>query len=111
MAKFKEFSSPRQTDIINDLLGNHNSPYSIADIFKYLPYKIIFNGETGYLRVGTFDIVYSSLETEMQGHVVIAFNYLTSDIFDAFIMALQWIDNYRDKIITEYTYGNVREVF
>lgn len=98
MKDFKATPTSSQLNQINELLGINESLFSISDIFRYLPEKIIYNGESGYLRISKIDIVYSSLETEMKGHVVLMFQYLTSDIFDAFIRALKWIKDHNNGI-------------
>lgn len=91
--KIPTFSSHSQTDEINQMLGNARL-YSVDDIFNLLPNKIEYNGKVGYLRISKFDIVWSSLETESEGKVVLMFQYLLSNenIFDAFIRAYKFIN-------------------
>lgn len=99
MINFIVKSNSIQTKQINDLLGLDYESYEIGDIFNRLPYKIEYNNEIGYMRMSKIDIVYSSLETEMKGHVVLMFQYIQGreNIFDSFIKALIWFKDHKNE--------------
>lgn len=89
-----------QVPIINKLLGEERENYYLDDIYNILPNKITWNGKTGYLKISKYDIVYSSLETEMEGQVVVLFSYMIGylNVFDAFIDAIKFLNKYKDQI-------------
>lgn len=89
-----------QVEKINKLLGEERENYYLDDIYNILPNKIIWCEKTGYLKISKYDIVYSSLETEMKGSVVALFSYMIGylNVFDAFIEALEFFKKYEDKI-------------
>lgn len=89
-----------QVPIINELLGEERDNYYLDDIYNILPNKITWNEKTGYLKISKYDIVYSSLETEMKGQVVILFSYMIGNlnVFDAFIEAIKFLNKYKDQI-------------
>ena len=89
-----------QVEKINKLIGEERENYYLDDIYNILPNKITWNKKTGYLKISKYDIVYSSLETEMDGQVVALFSYILGNlnIFDAFIEALEFFKKYEDKI-------------
>ena len=89
-----------QVPIINGLLGEERDNYYLDDIYNILPNKITWNGRTGYLKISKYDIVYSSLETEMEGHVVVLFSFMIGNlnVFDAFIEALKFLNKYKEQI-------------
>ena len=89
-----------QVPIINKLLGEERENYYLDDIYNILPNKITWNEKTGYLKISKYDIVYSSLETEKEGQVVVLFSYMIGylNVFDAFIEALEFFKKYEDKI-------------
>lgn len=89
-----------QVPIINELLGEERDNYYLDDIYNILPNKITWNGRTGYLKISKYDIVYSSLETEMEGHVVALFSYMIGylNVFDAFIEALKFLNKHKEQI-------------
>ena len=90
-----------QVPIINELLGEERDTYYLDDIYNILPNKITWNKKTGYLKISKYDIVYSSLETELEGSVVALFSYMTGylNVFDAFIEALEFFKKYKEQII------------
>lgn len=90
-----------QVPIINKLLGEERNNYYLDDIYNILPNKITWNGRTGYLKISKYDIIYSSLETELKGQVVVTFSYMIGNlnVFDAFIEALKFLNKYKDQII------------
>lgn len=98
------YSNSRQTEIINELLGLNEKYFEVADVFKYLPDHISFNGRTGYLTVSNIDICWTSLELGYNGSVVSLFQHLTSDknIFDSFIDAIKWIKTNKNIEIIDY---------
>ena len=89
-----------QVEKINKLIGEERENYYLDDIYNILPNKITWNNKTGYLKISKYDIVYSSLETEKEGQVVILFSYMIGylNVFDAFIEALEFFKKYEDKI-------------
>ena len=89
-----------QVPIINKLLREERENYYLDDIYNILPNKITWNGKTGYLKISKYDIVYSSLETEMEGQVVVLFSYMIGylNVFDAFIDAIKFLNKYKDQI-------------
>lgn len=89
-----------QVQIINKLLDEERDNYYLDDIYNILPNKITWNEKTGYLKISNYDIVYSSLETEMKGQVVILFSYMIGNlnVFDAFIEAIKFLNKYKDQI-------------
>ena len=89
-----------QVPIINELLGEERDNYYLDDIYNILPNKITWNEKTGYLKISKYDIVYSSLETEMKGQVVVLFSYMIGNlnVFDAFIEAIKFLNKYKDQI-------------
>lgn len=89
-----------QVTKINKLLGEERENYYLDDIYNILPNKIIWNNRTGYLKISKFDIIYSSLETEMDGKVVALFSFMIGylNVFDAFIEALEFFKKYEDTI-------------
>ena len=89
-----------QVPIINKLLGEERENYYLDDIYNILPNKITWNGKTGYLKISKYDIVYSSLETEVEGQVVALFSYMIGylNVFDAFIDAIKFLNKYKDQI-------------
>ena len=89
-----------QVPIINELLGEERDNYYLDDIYNILPNKITWNEKTGYLKISKYDIVYSSLETEMKGQVVILFSYMIGNlnVFDAFIDTIKFLNKYKDQI-------------
>lgn len=89
-----------QVPIINELLGEERDNYYLDDIYNILPNKITWNGRTGYLKISKYDIVYSSLETEMEGRTVVLFSYMIGNlnVFDAFIEALEFLNKYKEQI-------------
>lgn len=90
-----------QIEKINKLIGEERENYYLDDIYNILPNKITWNKKTGYLKISKYDIVYSSLETEMEGQVVALFSYMIGNlnVFDAFIEALEFFKKYEDKIV------------
>lgn len=89
-----------QVQIINELLGEERDNYYLDDIYNILPNKITWNEKIGYLKISKYDIVYSSLETEMKGQVVVLFSYMIGNlnVFDAFIEAIKFLNKYKDQI-------------
>ena len=89
-----------QVPIINKLLGEERDNYYLDDIYNILPNKITWNKKTGYLKISKYDIVYSSLETEMEGQVVTLFSYMIGNlnVFDAFIEAIKFLNKYKEQI-------------
>ena len=89
-----------QVPIINELLGEERDNYYLDDIYNILPNKITWNKKTGYLKISKYDIVYSSLETETKGQVVVLFSYMIGNlnVFDAFIEAIKFLNKYKDQI-------------
>ena len=89
-----------QVPIINELLGEERDNYYLDDIYNILPNKITWNEKTGYLKISKYDIVYSSLETETKGQVVVLFSYMIGNlnVFDAFIEAIKFLNKYKDQI-------------
>ena len=89
-----------QVPIINELLGEERDNYYLDDIYNILPNKITWNKKTGYLKISKYDIVYSSLETEMKGQVVVLFSYMIGNlnVFDAFIDTIKFLNKYKDQI-------------
>ena len=89
-----------QVQIINELLGEERDNYYLDDIYNILPNKIIWNKKIGYLKISKYDIVYSSLETEMKGQVVVLFSYMIGNlnVFDAFIETIKFLNKYKDQI-------------
>ena len=89
-----------QVPIINELLGEERDNYYLDDIYNILPNKITWNEKTGYLKISKYDIVYSSLETEMKGQVVVLFSYMIGNlnVFDAFIEAIKFLNKYKGQI-------------
>lgn len=89
-----------QVQIINELLGEERDNYYLDDIYNILPNKITWNEKTGYLKISKYDIVYSSLETEMKGQVVVLFSYMIGNlnVFDAFIETIKFLNKYKDQI-------------
>ena len=90
-----------QVPIINELLEEERDNYYLDDIYNVLPNKITWNGRTGYLKISKYDIVYSSLETELKGQVVVSFSYMIGNlnVFDAFIDAIKFLNKYKEQII------------
>lgn len=90
-----------QVLIINELLEEECDNYYLDDIYNVLPNKITWNGRTGYLKISKYDIVYSSLETELKGQVVVSFSYMIGNlnVFDAFIDAIKFLNKYKEQII------------
>ncbi len=90
-----------QVPIINELLGEERDNYYLDDIYNILPNKITWNNKTGYLKISKYDIVYSCLETEMKGQVVVLFSYMVGNlnVFDAFIDAIKFLNKYKEQII------------
>jgi hypothetical protein len=90
-----------QVLIINELLEEERDNYYLDDIYNVLPNKITWNGRTGYLKISKYDIVYSSLETELKGQVVVSFSYMIGNlnVFDAFIDAIKFLNKYKEQII------------
>ena len=89
-----------QVEKINKLIGEERENYYLDDIYNILPNKITWNNRTGYLKISKYDIVYSSLETERDGKVVVLFSFMIGylNVFDAFIEALEFFKKYEDKI-------------
>lgn len=89
-----------QVEKINKLIGEDRENYYLDDIYNILPNKITWNGRTGYLKISKFDIIYSSLETEIEGKVVALFSYMIGylNVFDAFIEALEFFKKYENSI-------------
>ena len=89
-----------QVEKINKLIGEERENYYLDDIYNILPNKITWNNQTGYLKISKYDIVYSSLETEMQGRVVVLFSYMIGNlnVFDAFIEAIKFLNKYKEQI-------------
>ena len=89
-----------QVEKINKLIGEERENYYLDDIYNILPNKIIWNNQTGYLKISKFDITYSSLETEKDGKVVVLFSFMIGylNVFDAFIEALEFFKKYEGKI-------------
>ena len=89
-----------QVEKINKLIGEERENYYLDDIYNILPNKITWCKKTGYLKISKYDIVYSSLETEKEGSVVILFSFMIGylNVFDAFIEALEFFKKYEDKI-------------
>jgi len=89
-----------QVEKINKLIGEERDNYYLDDIYNILPNKITWNNQTGYLKISKYDIVYSSLETEMQGRVVVLFSYMIGNlnVFDAFIEAIKFLNKYKEQI-------------
>lgn len=94
---------PEQVKRINQLLGENRDEYTLVDVFNLLPSKIQWNGMGGYLKISKFDIVYSSLETELEGKVVALFSFMLTNenVFDAFIAALEFFKAHKDIEILE----------
>lgn len=90
-----------QVPIINELLDDDRDNYYLDDIYNVLPNKITWNGRTGYLKISKYDIIYSSLETELKGQVVVTFSYMIGNlnVFDAFIEAIKFLNKYKEQII------------
>jgi len=99
MKYVSERSSAAQTKVLNNLLKLNNTYYTVDQIFNILPQEIEYNGHKGYLRISPIDIIYSSVETEMQGTVVAIFQYLLHDqtIYDGFIEAIKWMKDHNIK--------------
>ena len=89
-----------QVSIINELLREERDNYYLDDIYNILPNKIAWNKKTGYLKISKYDIVYSSLETETKGQVVVLFSYMIGNlnVFDAFIEAIKFLNKYKGQI-------------
>lgn len=89
-----------QVEKINKLIGEERENYYLDDIYNILPNKITWCKKTGYLKISKYDIVYSSLETEKEGSVVILFSFMIGylNVFDAFIEALEFFKKYEDNI-------------
>lgn len=103
MKKMIEKASPEQVKRINQLLGENRDEYTLADVFNILPSKIRYRGKEGYLRISKFDIVYSSLETELKGEIVELFSFMLNkeNVFDAFIAAIEFFRNHEEVVILE----------
>ena len=97
---FTLYSNDRQTTRLNRILGEFKYSYNLANMFNLLPEKIKYNNKVGYLKVSKIDISYSSLETEMQGSVVLLFQFMLSgqNVFDGLIEALDFIKNHKNEI-------------
>ena len=100
MKKMIGKASSEQVKRINQLLGENRDAYTLVDVFNILPSKIRWNGMSGYLKISKFDIVYSSLETELEGKVVAMFSFLLTNenVFDAFITALEFFNKHKEDI-------------
>ena len=100
MRKFPVWCSDEQTKELNKLFGLERVWYNLEDVFNFLPGKIRYNNEIGYLKISKFDIVYSALETERNNSVVILFQYLLNNetIYDAFIKAIKFFTENKDKV-------------
>ena len=107
MKKMIEKASPEQVKRINQLigenLGENRDEYTLADVFNILPSKIRYRGKEGYLRISRFDIVYSSLETELKGEIVELFSFMLNkeNVFDAFIAAIEFFRKHEEVVILE----------
>ena len=103
MKKMIEKASPEQVKRINQLLRENRDEYTLADVFNILPSKIRYRGKEGYLRISKFDIVYSSLETELKGEIVEMFSFMLNkeNVFDAFITAIEFFRNHEEVVIWE----------
>ena len=103
MKKMIEKAYPEQVEMINQLLGENRDEYTLADVFNILPSKIRYRGKEGYLRISRFDIVYSSLETELKGEIVELFSFMLNkeNVFDAFIAAIEFFRNHEEVVIWE----------
>lgn len=103
MKKMIEKASPEQVERINQLIGENRDEYTLADVFNILPSKIRYMGKEGYLRISKFDIVYSSLETELKGEIVEMFSFMLNkeNVFDAFIAAIEFFRNHEEVVIWE----------
>ena len=103
MKKMIEKAYPEQVEMINQLLGENRDEYTLADVFNILPSKIRYMGKEGYLRISKFDIVYSSLETELKGEIVEMFSFMLNkeNVFDAFIAAIEFFRNHEEVVIWE----------
>ena len=103
MKKMIEKAYPEQVEMINQLLGENRDEYTLADVFNILPSKIRYMGKEGYLRISKFDIVYSSLETELKGEIVELFSFMLNkeNVFDAFIAAIEFFRNHEEVVIWE----------
>ena len=97
---FSLYSNDRQTTCLNRILGEFKYSYNLANVFNLLPEKIKYNNRVGYLKVSKIDISYSSLETEMQGSVVLLFQFMLNgqNVFDGLIEALDFIKNHKNEI-------------
>ena len=103
MKKMIEKAYPEQVEMISQLLGENRYEYTLADVFNILPSKIRYRGKEGYLRISRFDIVYSSLETELKGEIVELFSFMLNkeNVFDAFIAAIEFFRNHEEVVIWE----------
>lgn len=66
--------------------------YRVSDIFKYLPYSIVYNGHRGDLCVSTVDIAYFSIDGDWK-HVLVHHEPIPigGDVYDAFYNMVIWL--------------------
>ena len=88
---------------INQLLDENRDEYTLVDVFNILPSKIQWHGMEGYLKISKYDIVYSCLESEMQGKVAAIFSFILNNenVFDAFIEALEFFKKHDVKFLED----------
>lgn len=104
MKQIVEFSSDKQTQILNRILSNDKDKYSLYDIFKNLPFDITYNGNRGYLSVSRLGIEYTSISYDGKLNIVFVENtdYSRIDIFECFIKTLEWLKKNESSIIVNF---------
>lgn len=104
MKQIVEFSSDKQTQILNRILSNNKDKYSLYDIFKNLPFDITYNGNRGYLSVSRLGIEYTSISYDGKLNIVFVENtdYSRIDIFECFIKTLEWLKKNESSIIVNF---------